>query len=182
MEWDLIITDEAHEGIKTKLAIEMQENLKSKYWLYLSGAPFNIASDFDEKDIFSYDYIAERRNYNKWEKLVKVGKADKNPYAHLPQMNIYAYDIDKVFDKFNDIDAKAFKFNEFFKEKVDQNGRGMNKFEYQSDVDELLALMSYGKPETEIVIIHLMNKMLINSVIHCGFYRPLKVLVYWKKC
>lgn len=104
MEWDLIITDEAHEGIKTKLAIEMQENLKSKYWLYLSGTPFNIASDFGEKDIFSYDYIAERRNYNKWEELVKVGKADKNPYAHLPQMNIYTYDIDKVFDKFNDIE------------------------------------------------------------------------------
>ena len=50
--------------------------------LYLSGTPFNLYEDFNEDEIYTWDYIAEQQAKLKWS-LEHPNK--KNPYAELPR-------------------------------------------------------------------------------------------------
>jgi hypothetical protein len=132
--WDCIIVDEAHEGTQTELGkAVMQELTKANTKiLRLSGTPFNLLDDFKEDEIYTWDYVMEQRAKASWD-LTHFG--DPNPYASLPTMNIYTYDLGRLLHEFVDEDV-AFNFREFFR--VNDNGT----FIHEKDVKAFLNLIS----------------------------------------
>ena len=79
--------------------------------LHLSGTPFNLYEDFGKDEIFTWDYISEQQAKQHWE-INHPG--EKNPYADLPKMNIFTYDITKNINQVLDQEG-VFTFNEFFR-------------------------------------------------------------------
>ena len=132
--WDCIIVDEAHEGTQTELGkAVMQELTKANTKiLRLSGTPFNLLDDFKEDEIYTWDYVMEQRAKASWD-LTHFG--DPNPYASLPTMNIYTYDLGRLLHEFVDEDV-AFNFREFFR--VNETGN----FIYEKNVKAFLNLIS----------------------------------------
>ena len=116
--WDFIIVDEAHEGTQTELGKNVLKALKSANTkvLHLSGTPFNLLDDYKEDEIFTWDYVMEQRAKTDWD---KTHFGDPNPYASLPKLNIFTYDLGKILRGFID-EVVAFNFVEFFR--VNQNG------------------------------------------------------------
>lgn len=111
--WDMLIIDEAHEGTQTFLGDAVIKELikDTTKVLYLSGTPFNLLDKYEEDEIYTWDYVMEQRAKANWD-LIHAG--DPNPYAGLPKMNIYTYDLNKLLDKYEDSDS-AFNFTEFFR-------------------------------------------------------------------
>lgn len=138
--WDCIIVDEAHEGTQTELGkAVMQELTKDKTKiLRLSGTPFNLLDDFKDEEIYTWDYVMEQRAKASWD-LTHFG--DPNPYASLPTMNIYTYDLGRLLHEFMDEDV-AFNFREFFR--VDDNGT----FVHEKDVRAFLNLLTEDDKES----------------------------------
>ena len=132
--WDLIIVDEAHEGTQTELGKAVMAKLvkKDTKVLRLSGTPFNLLDDFKEDEIYTWDYVMEQRAKQEWD---KVHFGDPNPYAALPVMNIYTYDLGRLLREFTDRDA-AFNFREFFR--VNEDGG----FVHERDVSAFLNLLT----------------------------------------
>lgn len=112
--FDLVIIDEGHEGTKTDLGQNVINLLKKEdtHVLNLSGTPFNLLEDYQEDEIFTWDYVMEQKAKAEWD-LNHFG--DPNPYAGLPQLNIFTFDLGKVLDGFEDLEDKAFNFTEFFR-------------------------------------------------------------------
>lgn len=111
-DWDLIIVDEAHEGTQTELGKAVMGELVKEQTkvLRLSGTPFNLLDDFKEDEIYTWDYVMEQRAKMSWDEL---HFGDPNPYASLPTLNIYTYDLGRLLHEFVDEDV-AFNFREFF--------------------------------------------------------------------
>ncbi len=131
--WDLIIIDEAHEGTQTELGqsvITELTKMRTKT-LMLSGTPFNLFDYYKEDEIYTWDYIMEQKAKKKWE---EEHFGDSNPYAVLPVMNIYTYDLGRLLHDYVDEDI-AFNFKEFFR--VNESG----KFVHQKDVAAFLNLL-----------------------------------------
>ncbi len=138
--WDCIIVDEAHEGTQTELGkAVMQELTKDKTKiLRLSGTPFNLLDDFKEDEIYTWDYVMEQRAKASWDEL---HFGDPNPYALLPTMNIYTYDLGRLLNEFVDEDV-AFNFREFFR--VNDSGT----FVHDKDVSAFLNLITKEDKES----------------------------------
>lgn len=133
-DWDLLIIDEAHEGTKTALGQAVIHAIfhdKTKM-LQLSGTPFNLFDDYKEEEIYTWDYVMEQRAKQDWE---KTHWAEHNPYAGLPKLNIYTFDLSLELKKYQD-NEHAFNFAEFFR--VEENG----KFKHDKDVDAFLNLLA----------------------------------------
>lgn len=132
-DWDMLIIDEAHEGTKTELGASVIEKLTKEHTkvLRLSGTPFNLLDDYKENEIFTWDYIMEQKAKSEWDEL---HMGDPNPYAGLPQINIYTYDLGRLMDAYAD-DEKAFNFREFFRTHDD------GTFIHDHDVDNFLDLL-----------------------------------------
>ena len=139
-EWDLIIVDEAHEGMQTELGKAVMAELDKKHTkvLRLSGTPFNLLNDFKEEQIYTWDYVMEQRAKMTWDDL---HFGDPNPYASLPALNIYTYDLGRLLGEFTDEDV-AFNFREFFR--VNEAG----KFCHEKDVQAFLNLLSKEDDES----------------------------------
>ena len=133
-EWDFIIVDEAHEGTQTELGkAVMSELVKSDTKvLRLSGTPFNLLDEFKGDEIYTWDYVMEQQAKADWDKL---HFGDPNPYASLPTMNIYTYDLGRLLNEFVDEDV-AFNFREFFR--VNDDGT----FIHEKDVRAFLNLLT----------------------------------------
>ncbi len=133
-DWDLLIVDEAHEGTKTPLGqAVIHEILRDKTkMLQLSGTPFNLFDDYKEEEIYTWDYVMEQRAKKEWE---NTHWAEHNPYAGLPKLNIYTFDLSLELKKYQD-NEHAFNFAEFFR--VDENGN----FKHDKDVDAFLNLLA----------------------------------------
>jgi len=131
--WDLIIVDEAHEGTQTELGKNvMTELVKSTTKvLHLSGTPFNLLDNYKEEEIYTWDYVMEQKAKKEWD---EIHFGDPNPYASLPRLNIYTYDLGKLINNFVDEDV-AFNFHEFFR--VNNDG----DFLHQKDVRYFLNLI-----------------------------------------
>lgn len=114
--WDYVIIDEAHEGTKTELGNNIKFSLveKNTKVLELSGTPFNLMEDYDEKEIYTWDYVMEQRAKREWD---KIHLGDPNPYEELPELNIFTYSLGKLFahSDYIDLEDKAFNFKEFFR-------------------------------------------------------------------
>lgn len=131
--WDMLIIDEAHEGTTTDLGASVIKKLTKTDTkvLRLSGTPFNLLDNYKENEIFTWDYIMEQKAKTEWD-LIHMG--DPNPYAGLPAINIYTYDLGALMDTFAD-DEKAFNFREFFRTRDD------GSFIYETDIDNFLNLL-----------------------------------------
>lgn len=138
--WDLIIVDEAHEGTQTELGKAVMKELtkeKTKV-LRLSGTPFNLLDDFKEEEIYTWDYVMEQRAKAQWD-IDHPG--DHNPYAGLPRLNIYTYDLGRLMNEFADEDI-AFNFREFFRTNDD------GEFIHKSHVENFLNLLTKTDEES----------------------------------
>lgn len=133
-DWDLIIIDEAHEGTQTDLGKAVKKELKRSKtkFLHLSGTPFNIQDEFADEDTYTWDYVMEQRAKAQWD-LTHPG--DHNPYAGLPRMNIYTYDLGRLMNEFADEDI-AFNFREFFRTTED------GEFVHKQHVEDFLNLLT----------------------------------------
>lgn len=138
--WDYIIIDEAHEGTQTALgkAVITELTKESTKILLLSGTPFNLMDDATEEEIFTWDYTMEQRAKLEWD---RNHFGDSNPYAGLPRMNIYTYDLGRLMHDFADEDI-AFNFKEFFR----TNDCG--EFLHHADIFHFLNLLTKEDPES----------------------------------
>ncbi len=111
--WDLLIVDEAHEGTQTELGQSVIHELvkDDTKVLSMSGTPFNLFDEYKENEVFTWDYVMEQKAKIEWD-LTHFG--DPNPYAELPAMNIYTYDLGRLLKEYIDEDV-AFNFREFFR-------------------------------------------------------------------
>ena len=116
LDWDLIVIDEAHEGTQTELGDTVIKKLKKKETkvLALSGTPFNLLSRFGDDNVYTWDYVMEQKMKTEWD-LLHFG--DHNPYADLPKMHIFTYDLGDTLREFvtDEYETKAFNFKEFFR-------------------------------------------------------------------
>lgn len=157
-KWDLLIIDEAHEGTLTergenvfKGLIDESKEHKTKV-LRLSGTPFNIIDQYTTNEIYSWSYIDEQEAKQNWDYF----KNPKNPYAKMPKMNVYTYDLGTIINNPHYLDDKMFNFGEFFrvwtgnKEEdiaddgtcVEVKGNKVGKFVHEQDVIKFLNLLS----------------------------------------
>lgn len=112
--WDMVVVDEAHEGTKTQRGQNVIDRLKKEntVMLSLSGTPFNLYDDFKDEEIYTWDYVKEQQAKAQWD---EEHCGDPNPYADLPHMNLFTFDLSKVMQDNEDTDTSEFKFNEFFR-------------------------------------------------------------------
>ena len=143
--WDFVIVDEAHEGTKTELGQNVLKELikpETKV-LQLSGTPFNLFDDYSEEEIFTWDYVMEQKAKQAW---ATDNPYEPNPYASLPAINIYTYDLGALMSEYVE-DEKAFNFREFFRTKSltpDPSPKGEGSeisFIHDKDVDRFLDLL-----------------------------------------
>ena len=158
MDWDLVIVDEAHEGTQTDLGKEVREHLVKKHTkvLSLSGTPFNILSQYDEDSVFVWDYVMEQKRKETWD---EEHPDEPNPYAALPHLNLYTYDLGAELDGFSeeDLEGKAFNFREFFRtwtgnKEIDHHpvprDAKVGDFVHEDDVRRFLDLISGDSPKS----------------------------------
>ena len=138
--WDLVIVDEAHEGTQTELGQNVLEQLigKDTKNLRLSGTPYNLLNDHKESEIFTWDYVMEQQAKVDWE-INHLG--DTNPYASLPAIHIYTYDLGRLMSDYGD-EEKAFNFREFFRTREDGH------FVHEKDIDRFLNLLTTDNDES----------------------------------
>lgn len=116
LDWDFVIIDEAHEGTQTILGQSVKEAIikdKTKL-LELSGTPFNIMDQYEDENIYTWDYVMEQKAKYQWD---STHGGDSNPYEELPNMHIFTYDLGQMLSnsRYIDIMDKAFNFKEFFR-------------------------------------------------------------------
>ena len=149
-DWDFVVVDEAHEGTRTALGKRVIDEYlghkeKNVKVLHLSGTPFNLYEDFKEDEIFTWDYVSEQQAKLEWN--IKYPN-ETNPYAELPKMNIFTYDITNNIKNVVDHDG-VFTFNEFLrtwtgnpkadKAQMPQGAKG--RFVHEDDVKKFLQLL-----------------------------------------
>ena len=116
VKWDLVVTDEAHEGTQTELGKNVRELLinDNNYDLSLSGTPFNLFDQYEDENTYTWDYIMEQQAKYDWMRdPSKLG--DSNPYEELPKLNIFTYQLDQLIKTDIELEDKAFNFKEFFR-------------------------------------------------------------------
>lgn len=134
IEWDFIIVDEAHEGTETELGQSVISELAntSPKILHLSGTPFNILGNYQQEEIYTWDYVMEQKAKKQWDEIYF---GDHNPYSSLPQLNIFTYHLGELFAQFAN-DDEAFNFGEFFRVTKESGD-----FYHKEAVESLLNLM-----------------------------------------
>ena len=149
-KWDCVIVDEAHEGTQTVKGEDVMSAIVTEgtKFLALSGTPFNIMDKYED-NVYTWDYIMEQRCKDEWY-IQNCG--DSNPYADLPKMNIYVYDLGKLLgNKYVELEDKAFNFHEFFRVwtgdiKKDfvpiPNGSNVGDFVHADDILSFLNLIT----------------------------------------
>lgn len=141
MDWDLLVIDEAHEGVDTYKTDVAFDHIKRKFTLHLSGTPFKALANekFPENAIYNWTYADEQSAKRGW----NSPEGDENPYATLPQLNMFTYQMSEVIrDELEqgieiqgETEEYAFDLNLFFETK---NGQ----FVHESSVDKFLDAMT----------------------------------------
>ena len=144
-KWDLLIIDEAHEGIRTeqgKAVVAEFQKYKQMKSLYLSGTPYNILKLFKEKEIYRWDYNMEQDAKERW---TKEHPDEKNPYEGLARLNICTYNLGEVMTNYSHDENDYFNFTEFFRVDADTD-----KFVHEDDVRAFLKLMTKDGENKEL--------------------------------
>lgn len=139
LEWDLLIIDEAHEGVDTAKTDIAFDQIKRKWTIHLSGTPFKALASgkFSQDQIFNWTYLDEQTARQNWD-----DSKGENPYAALPRLNMLTYQLSPMItDRLSEgvaIDEDeanidyAFDLNEFFATK--SNGF----FEHEEEILKFL--------------------------------------------
>lgn len=134
--WDLLVIDEAHEGVDTTKTDVAFDKITRTHTLHLSGTPFKALSSgrFTDDEIFNWTYEDEQAARGDWDQT----SGEENPYAALPTLNLLTYQLSRMItDRLSEGVALeedegnvdyAFDLAEFFSTK--DNGY----FVYESDV------------------------------------------------
>ncbi|MHC8965603.1 Eco57I restriction-modification methylase domain-containing protein [Priestia aryabhattai] len=145
LNWDLLIIDEAHEGVDTVKTDVAFDKIKRNFTLHLSGTPFKALANnkFNKEQIFNWSYVDEQEAKTDWDYTT-----GSNPYENLPTLSLFTYQMSKMIedrvskgltlDNDSNVDF-AFDLNEFFRVKED------GKFEYEESVKKFLDNLSSGK-------------------------------------
>lgn len=139
LTWDILIIDEAHEGVDTYKTDTAFNHINRKHTLHLSGTPFKaLANDkFPESAIYNWTYADEQKKKRDWNN----SSEEENPYRNLPRLSLFTYQMsDIIRDKVrqgielsdDETEEYAFDLNEFFK--TNESG----KFLHGGDVDKFL--------------------------------------------
>ena len=151
-DWDLVVVDEAHEGTRTSLGKHVIDTLhkSATKMLHLSGTPFNLYCDFNDNEIYTWDYIMEQRAKRNWKPDGMFQTDDDNPYLTLPEMKILTYDLAKLRGSEAVKQGDSFTLSEFFrtwKKKSDGSlpagmpADGLGKFVHEEAVRNFLDLL-----------------------------------------
>lgn len=141
MNWDLLVIDEAHEGVDTYKTDVAFDHINRKFTLHLSGTPFKaLANDkFPQNAIFNWTYVDEQSAKRNWD----WSTGEENPYITLPQLNMFTYQMSEIIkDELEqgieiqgETEEYAFDLNLFFETK---NG----KFIHENSVEKFLDAMT----------------------------------------
>lgn len=136
IEFDLLIIDEAQEGIETMRTERAFNNIARKYTLYLSGTPFKqlASARFSASQIYNWSYADEQERKENW------SGEGYNPYEPLPRLAMYTYQLSAMIRErigHADLESEestdyAYDLNEFF----DTNEAG--KFIHEAEVKKFL--------------------------------------------
>ena len=136
LQWDLLVIDEAHEGIDTGRTDEAFSNIKRRFTLHLSGTPFRALRNdkFTQEQIFNWTYIDEQKA-----KQSELRTGESGDHTDMPDMRLFTYKIsDMIADKINQgvkIDDKdtsyAFDLNSTF-------ATAGGKFIHEADIKRFL--------------------------------------------
>lgn len=146
LEWDLLIIDEAHEGVDTYKTDKAFNKIKRKYTLHLTGTPFKALArgKFATEQIYNWSYADEQQAKANWD---EDNEGSSNPYAVMPRLNMFTYQLSEMLEDSlkqgvnldnGDKANPAFDLNEFFRT---QGG----KFVYDKAVDHFLDLLTTGE-------------------------------------
>ncbi len=137
MKWELLVIDEAHEGIDTYKTDIAFNQIKRKHTLHLSGTPFKALANekFSTDAIYNWTYADEQKAKQEWNDTDR-----NNPYENLPQLNMFTYQMSEIVREelmqgieINEETAEyAFDLNVFFETRSD------GSFTYESSVDRFL--------------------------------------------
>jgi superfamily II DNA or RNA helicase len=140
LEWDLLIIDEAHEGIDTGRTDAAFDAIKRKNTLHLSGTPFKALANekFPKDAIFNWTYLDEQKI-----KQIEIEEGESGEHTDMPDLKLFTYRISQMIkDEVNEgleIDNENFDFafdlNEFFRAKD-------KKFVRENEVKEFLKNLS----------------------------------------
>jgi superfamily II DNA or RNA helicase len=143
LEWDLLIIDEAHEGVDTGRTDAAFDVIKRKHTLHLSGTPFKALANekFPKEAIYNWTYLDEQKI-----KKIEIDEGEIGEHTDLPDLKLFTYRISQMItDEVNEgieIDNEtrdyAFDLNEFFRAKD-------KKFIHENDVKEFLRNLSTNK-------------------------------------
>lgn len=120
IKWDILVIDEAHEGVDTSKTDVAFDQIKRQYTLHLSGTPFKALANnkFPSDAIYNWTYADEQRAKREWTPV----PGTQNPYADLPQLRMFTYQMSEMIreevKQGIEIDGEteeyAFDLNEFF--------------------------------------------------------------------
>lgn len=147
MQFDLLVIDEAQEGVDTMRTDRAFQNIARKHTLYLSGTPFKaIASEqFGREQIYNWSYADEQERKDNWD------GEDKNPYEALPRLAMYTYQLSAMIrdrlEKGLDLSGEegavdyAFDLNEFFL--TNESGKFIHEEEIKKFLHALVTQEKY---------------------------------------
>lgn len=140
LKWDVLIVDEAHEGVDTMKTEVAFSQITRRFTLHLSGTPFKaLANDkFESEAVFNWTYADEQEAKRKWD---EAHPGEANPYGDLPKMSLFTYKMSDIVATVAgdgiEIDGEnheyAFDLNEFFA--CDPT---TGRFLHDADVDSFL--------------------------------------------
>ncbi len=137
-KWDLLVVDEAHEGVDTSKTDWAFSRIMRKFTLHMSGTPFKAIanSKFSGEQIYNWSYADEQEKKKNWDY-----DNGSNPYEPLPQLNMFTFQLSAMIEE-KLLDGQtigettydfAFDLNEFFS--VEE---GKTTFKHEKDVKKWL--------------------------------------------
>ena len=140
LSFDLLIVDEAHEGVDTMRTERAFRNIHRTHTLYLSGTPFKAlaSAQFAADQIYNWSYADEQEAKAQWT------DEGYNPYESLPQLSMFTYQLSPMIadhlrqgiDLEDESVNYAFDLNEFFA--TNESGR----FVHEPEVKKFLHALS----------------------------------------
>lgn len=141
LNWDLLVIDEAHEGVATERTDVAFQHIKRRFTLHLSGTPFKAIADgyFTTEQIFNWTYIDEQKA-----KQAEIeSDNDSGDRLNLPDMRLFTYKMSDMIEsqlsegtEISDTNVDyAFDLNEMFS--TDQSGRFIHEKEIKTFLYQL---------------------------------------------
>ena len=142
--WDVLVVDEAHEGVDTYKTDIAFDHIKRNFTMHLSGTPFKALANnkFNSDAIYNWTYADEQQKKAEWDE----NQDQENPYSALPQLNLFTYQMSEIvkgevqqgIEINGETEEYAFDLNEFF-------STTSGRFVYDSSVDKFLDALTVQK-------------------------------------